>query len=335
MTRFLARRLAFSVFVLWGVTVVTFFLARVAPGDPARLIAGPRANAEALANVKAIYGLDRPLVEQYGRYMSDLLRGDLGTSFVTHRPVLQDLAAFMPATLELTGFALIVGSSAGIGLGVLAAVKRGSWWDGLARFVSIAGLSIPAFWLAMVLQLVVYSRLQLMPFGGRLDTGMTPPHTVTGFMTIDSILSGQVLTLVASVRHLVMPVLTLAVAEVGLMARVVRTSMLETIGEDYVRTARAKGLRERRVVVRHTLRNALLPAVTVLGLEAALLAGGAFLVETVFAWPGIGRYAYDAIRASDYNAIMGVTILAAVAYVVVNIVVDVAYVFLDPRIRYA
>ncbi len=335
MIRFLARRLLFSVFVLWGVTVITFFLARVAPVDPARLIAGPHANAEAIANVRALYGLDRPLVEQYFNYMGDLLHGDLGTSFVTHRPVAVDLAAYMPATLELTGFALIVGSSTGVGLGVLAAIRRGSRLDGLSRFIAISGLSIPAFWLAMVLQLVVYSRLHLFPFGGRLDTGMAPPPTLTGFMTVDSLLSGQIPVLIAALRHLVLPVTTLALAEVGLMARVVRTSMLETIGEDFVRTARAKGLRERRVVIRHTLRNALLPGVTVLGLEAALLAGGAFLVETIFAWPGVGRYAFDAIRAADYNAIMGVTIVVAVAYVTVNIVVDVAYVALDPRIRYS
>jgi peptide/nickel transport system permease protein len=333
-TRFLVRRLAFSVFVLWGVTVVTFFLARVAPGDPARLIAGPHANAAALANVRAIYGLDRPLLEQYARYLGDLVHGNLGLSFVTHRPVATDLAAFLPATFELTGFALIIGSLAGIGLGILAALRHGSALDAAARFVAISSLSVPAFWLAMVLQLVVYSRLHLLPFGGRLDIGMEAPPAHTGFMTIDSLLAGQLPVFVASIRHLILPVGTLALAEVGLLARVVRTSMLETVGEDYVRTARAKGLRERGVILGHALPNALLPAVTVLGLEAALLAGGAFLVETIFAWPGIGRYAFDAIRASDYNAIMGVTVVVAVAYVALNIVVDVAYVALDPRIRY-
>lgn len=335
MGRFLARRLLFSVFVLWGVTVITFFLARVAPGDPARLIAGPHANAAALANIRAVYGLDQPVVVQYIRYLGDLLHGDLGMSFLTRRPVTTDLATYLPATLELTGISLTVGAVVGIGLGVLAALRRGSVLDGLSRFVAISGLSVPAFWLAMFLQLVVYSRLQLLPFGGRLDTGMAAPPFHTGLMTIDSLLAGQGSTFVAAVRHLVLPVFTLALAEIGLMARVVRTSMLETTGEDYVRTARAKGLRERRVVLRHTLRNALLPAVTVLGLEAALLAGGVFVVETVFAWPGIGRYAYDAIRATDYNAIMGVTVVIAIAYVAINLVVDVAYVALDPRIRYS
>jgi peptide/nickel transport system permease protein len=333
--RFLARRLVFAVFVLWGVSLVTFFLARVAPGDPARLIAGPHANPAAVANVRALYGLDQPLVAQYVRYLGDLLHGDFGTSFLTHRPVAADLAAFVPASLELSAFALVIGSALGVLLGIVTTLRRGGATDAVGRLVASIGLSIPAFWLAMILQLVVYSRLQLLPFGGRLDTGMAAPPTITGFLTVDSLLAAQPATFVASVRHLVLPVTTLALAEIGLMARVVRTSLIETLGEDYVRTARAKGARERRVVTHHALRNALLPAVTILGLEAAVLAGGVFLVETVFAWPGVGRYAYDAIRASDYNAIMGVTVVIAVGYVVINLLVDVSYVYLDPRIRYS
>lgn len=334
MIRFLVRRVLFSVVVLWGVTVITFFLARVAPGDPARLIAGPRANAEALVNVRALYGLDQPLPAQYARYLADLLHGDLGMSFVTRRPVTADLATYLPATLELTGISLVLGALIGVGLGVVSAFRRGSIVDGVSRFVAIGGLSVPAFWLAMFLQLIIYSRLQLLPFGGRLDTGMVAPPFHTGFMTVDSLLAAQPETFVAALRHLILPVVTLSLAEIGLMARVVRTSVLETVGEDFVRTARAKGMTESRVIVRHTLRNALLPAVTVLGLEAALLAGGVFVVETVFAWPGIGRYAFDAIRATDYNAIMGVTVVIGVAYVTINLVVDVAYAALDPRIRY-
>jgi ABC-type dipeptide/oligopeptide/nickel transport system permease component len=335
MARVVARRLLFSVFVLWGVTIITFFLARIAPGDPARLIAGPHANAQAVANVRVLYGLDQPVLVQYAHYLADLVRGDLGLSFVTRRPVAVDLAAFLPATLELALLSLLVGALLGFGLGIFSAARRGRRGDVPARLVAIAGLSLPAFWVAMVLQLVVYSRLGLLPFGGRLDTGMAAPPQVTGFLTIDSLLAGQLPTFVASLRHLILPVVTLALAEVGLMARVARTSMLDTMGDDYVRTARAKGLPESKVVGHHVLRNALLPAVTILGLEAALLAGGVFLVETIFAWPGIGRYAYDAIRASDYNAIMGVTLVIAIAYVLINMIVDVAYVYLDPRIRYA
>jgi peptide/nickel transport system permease protein len=334
MGRLLLRRLLFMVFVLWGVSLFTFFLARVAPGDPARLIAGPHANAEAIANIKAIYGLDKPLPVQYVSYVTGLLHGDFGTSFVTRRPVLDDLLAFLPATLELSIYAILVGSSIGLGLGILSALRVGTVVDKAARFVAVAGLSMPAFWLAILLQLVFYSTLKALPLGSRLDTGMAAPPQVTGFMTIDSLLAGQLGTFVAAVRHLILPVLTLALAEVGLMARVVRTSMLEVVGADYIRTAEAKGLKPRRVLVRHTLRNALLPAVTIIGLEAALLAGGVFLVEEIFSWPGVGRYAFDAIRSSDYNAIMGFTVIGAVFYVVINLVVDILYLVLDPRIRY-
>jgi peptide/nickel transport system permease protein len=334
MGRLLVRRLLFMAFVLWGVSLFTFFLARVAPGDPARLIAGPHANAAAIANVRAIYGLDQPLPAQYLNYVGGLLRGDLGTSFVTRRPVATDLLAFLPATIELSFYALLVGSAIGLGLGVLGALRAGTAVDKATRFVAVAGLSMPAFWLAILLQLVFYTALQALPLANRLDTGMAPPPQVTGFMTIDSLLAGQWTTFTAAVRHLILPVATLALAEIGLMARVVRTSMLEVTGSDFIRTAEAKGLAPRRVLVRHTLRNALLPAVTIIGLEAALLAGGVFLVEEIFAWPGVGRYAFDAIRSSDYNAIMGFTVVGAVFYVVVNLVVDIAYLRLDPRIRY-
>lgn len=329
------RRLLFMVFVVWGVTLITFFLARVAPGDPARFIAGPHANATALAHVRALYGLDKPLVVQYWHYLGDLVHGNLGTSFVTHRSVVEDMRDFFPATLELALAALVLGSLIGLIIGVVAAMTRGSAIDFAGRLIAIAGLSMPAFWLAMLFQLIFYVHLGWLPFGGRLDTGATPPPDLTGLYTIDSLLSGHFGTFVDAVRHLVLPVTTLALAEVGLMARITRTSMLEVLGEDYVRTARAKGLRERRILWRHALRNALMPSVTVLGLELGLLAGGVFLVETIFAWPGLGRYAYDAIRATDYNATLGVTLVVAMVYVVVNLFVDLVYLYLDPRIKYA
>ncbi len=334
MGRLLVRRLLFMAFVLWGVSLITFFLARVAPADPARLIAGAHANAAAIANVRAIYGLDQPLPVQYVHYLTGLLQGDLGTSFATRRPVASDLLAYLPATVELSVYALVIGSTLGIVLGVVAALRVGSKTDGGSRFIAVLGLSMPAFWLAILLQLVFYSALKVLPLAGRLDTGMLAPPHVTGFMTIDALLAGQWATFSAAVRHLILPVVTLSLAEIGLMARVVRTSMLEIMEADFMRTAAAKGASRRRVIVRHGLRNALLPAVTILGLEAALLAGGVFLVETIFAWPGVGRYAFDAILASDYNAIMGVTVTGAVIYVGINLIVDIAYLYLDPRIRY-
>jgi peptide/nickel transport system permease protein len=332
--RIVLRRAFVLLFVLLGVSFVTFFLARVAPGDPARMIAGPHADAAAIANIRALYGLDRALPEQYLRYLAGLLHGDFGTSFLTHRPVADDLRDFMPATLELAAFALLMGSTTGLLLGVAAALMHGTPGDGLARLIAIAGLSFPAFWLAMVFQLVIGVQLGWLPLGGRLDPTLSPPPAVTGFLTVDSLLSLRLDLFADALRHLFLPALTLALAEVGLMTRIVRSSMLEVLGEDYIRTAEAKGLANLRIVSRHELRNALLPAVTVLGLEIGMLAGGVFLVETIFAWPGIGRYIFDAIRASDYNAIMGVTVLVAIGYVVVNLLVDLAYVYLDPRIRY-
>jgi peptide/nickel transport system permease protein len=334
MTRLIVRRLVFMVFVLWGVTLITFFLSRVAPGDPARLIAGPHANADAIANIRKLYGLDKPVWVQYVRYMGDLLRGNLGQSFVTRRSVRTDLTTFLPATVELAFYALVVGSVVGVVVGTVAAVRRGSAVDTGARFVAIGSLSMPAFWLAMLFQLVFYSRLGWLPFGGRLHTGATPPPHVTGLITVDALLTGRIGTFFEALKYLVLPVTTLALAEVGLMTRIVRTSLLEELDQEYVRTARAKGVRGSAVLVRHALRNALLPAVTVLGLEFGLLAGGVFLVETIFAWPGLGRYAFDAIRASDYNATMGVTLVVALIYVGINLVVDVVYLYLDPRIRY-
>ena len=334
MVRYVVRRLGFTVFVLWSVTLITFFLSRVVPGDPARLIAGPRAHPDAVAHIRTEYGLDRPIAVQYADYLRRLLRGDLGTSFSTRQPVRTDLATFFPASIELAVYALLLGSLVGILVGTVAALRRGSALDVAGRLTATGGVSMPAFWLAMLLQLVAYSRLRVLPFGGRLATGVPAPPKVTGLYTVDSLLAGQWYTFRDAVTHLILPITTLGLAVMGLTARIVRTSVLDVLGEDYVRTARAKGLSRWRVLVRHILRNALLPPVTVLGLQFGLLAGGVFLVETIFAWPGVGRYAYDALRASDYNAIMGGTIVIAVVYVVVNLLVDLAYLAVDPRIRY-
>jgi peptide/nickel transport system permease protein len=332
--RYLARRIVLMVFVLWGVTFITFFLSRVVPGDPARFIAGPRANAEALANIRTLYGLDKPLPEQYVSYLANLLHGDLGMSIVTKRPVTEDIATYFPASLELALYALLLSTGIGLLLGVVGAI-RGGRTDRLVQFVSILGLSLPAFWIAMVSQVGFYSGLGWLPFGGRLPIGATPPATVTGMFTVDSLLAGNLGLFLTSVRHLILPVAVLSLALIGVMARITRGSMLQVLDEDYVRTARSKGLSRLRVLTRHSFRNALLAPVTVLGLNLGLLAGGVFLVETIFAWPGIGRYGFNAIANSDYNATMGVTLVVAFVYVIANLAVDLLYLLLDPRIRYA
>jgi peptide/nickel transport system permease protein len=332
--RYLARRIVLMVFVLWGVTFITFFLSRVVPGDPARFIAGPRANAEALANIRVLYGLDRPLPEQYVSYLTNLLHGDLGMSIVTRRPVTEDIAAYFPASLELALYGLVLSTAIGLALGVVGAL-RGGRTDRAVQFIAILSLSLPAFWIAMVSQVGFYSGLGWLPFGGRLPIGATAPPTVTGLFTIDSLLAGNLGLFLTSARHLILPVTVLSLALIGVMARITRGSMLQVLDEDYVRTARSKGLSRARVLSRHSFRNAMLAPVTVLGLNLGLLAGGVFLVETIFAWPGIGRYGFNAIANSDYNATMGVTLVVAFVYVVANLAVDLLYLVLDPRIRYA
>ena len=331
----IARRLAFMVFVLWGITLVTFFLSHVVPGNPARLLAGPQASPAEVAHLARIYGLDDPLIVQYGHYLRNLLHGNLGFSFVTRRNVRTDIATFLPATIELAGYALVVGFVLALITGTVAAYRRGTSADAAGRLSAIAGLSLPVFWMALLLQLLFHTELGWLPLGGRLDPTMTPPPHITGLLTVDSLLTGNFATFINAVEHLVLPVAVLAAGVYGLMVRIMRTSVLDSLGEEYVRTAEAKGLSRSRVLRRHVLRNAMLPAVTVLGLEFGLLAAGVFVVESVFQWPGIGNYAFQAIQANDYNATMGATLVIAVMYVVINLIVDIVYLYLDPRIRYA
>ena len=330
----IVRRLVLAAFVVWGVTLITFFLSHVVPGDPARLIAGPRANPGAIANVRAEYGLDRPLAQQYVTYMDDLVHGNFGISFVSHRAVAQDLVDDFPATLELTLCALVFGSLLAVLAALLAVRRRGKATETAIQLLSVATLSVPAFWAALILQLVIAVNLGWLPLTGRLSTGLTPPPHLTGLYTVDALLTGQFGALTDALQHLVLPAFALGLAVFGLMARIMRASLLEVVGEDYVRTAEAKGLSEVRILLRHVLRNAMLPGVTVLGLQFGLLAGGIFVVEYLFAWPGIGAYAFNAFQASDYNGVMGVTLLVGVLYVLANLAVDLLYLYVDPRIRY-
>lgn len=335
MIHFLTRRLILLVFVIWGVSLVTFFLARVVPTDPARLIAGPRAGPEFLEIVRHDYGLDQSLPRQYFNYASGLLRGDLGRSFLTKRPVTTDLREFLPATAELTLASLLISLLFGLPIGIIAGVRRNTPVDYAGRTLATLGLSLPPFWIALLAQLVFYSGLTLLPVGERLSQETPTPPAVTGFYTIDSLLSGQFATFRDAVWHLTLPAIVLSFGTTAVLVRLVRSSLLEVLRQDYVRTARAKGLREGVVVLRHALRNALLPTVTIIGLQIGLLLSGALLVESIFTWPGIGRYSAQAISGADYNAIMGVTIVVALIYLLVNTLVDVLYAWLDPRIHYS
>jgi peptide/nickel transport system permease protein len=332
MVHFLVRRLAFVLLVIFGITLITFGLERVVPGDPARLLAGTRASPQVVNQVRRALGLNKPLLTQYVSYMKSLVHGNLGSSIVTRNPVAHDLVQYFPATLELILYAMFFGIVIGVTIGVVSA-RRGGKVDVVGETIATTSLSVPVFWLAILLQFAMYSRLHVLPAGGRLSVGATPPHTITGLYTVDALLEGNLPLFWDALRHVVLPSVSLMIPEVGLVAKTVRASMLEVLGKDYVRAARAKGLTPRRVYFRHALRNALLPAVTVMGLEFGLLVSGTVLIETIYSWPGLGNYTDQAIASSDYDAIMGVTIVVALAYVLVNVLVDVVYAYLDPRVR--
>lgn len=333
MLTFLIRRLAFTLVTVLGAVTLTFLLANVVPSDPARVALGPDATEAQVAHYRAERGLDRPLWVQYLRYLSTLARGDLGTSIVSRAPIRADLAQFVPATVELFVPSLVFALAAGLGLGVAAALYRGSWMDQLARLVSLLGLSMPVFWLGLLLQLVFFRGLHWLPVGGRLDQVMRPPPTVTGLYTVDAALAGQWDVMASALIHLVLPAVALSTLTLGIVARMTRSSLLDTLSSGYVRTARSKGLSERVVVWRHALRSALLPVLTVVGLRIGQMFSGAVLTETVFAWPGIGRYAFVALRQLDFPVVMGVAIWATLIYSLVNLVVDLGYSLADPRVR--
>lgn len=333
--RFLARRLAALVLLGLGITFVAFALTNLVPGDPAAANLGQRAieDPAAVASFRHHYGLDRPLPEQYGTYVWRLLHGDLGESQQNHTSVTHDLGIFIPATAELALLSILLAVVAGVGLGILAAIRQNRPVDHALRVVSLSGVSMPTFWLALVALYVFYFKLNWLPGTGRLDPQFTEPKHRTGFFTIDALLQGEWSTAGNAARHLVLPALVLALYNIGLLTRYTRTAVLEVVNNDYVRAARAKGLPERRVVLRHVLRAALPSVVTVIGLAFANVMTGAVLVENIFAWPGIGQYAYRSATTLDLPAIMGVSLFVAIVYIVVNFGVDLLYGVIDPRIR--
>jgi peptide/nickel transport system permease protein len=332
---YLIRRALFVIPTLLGITVVVFIVANAIPADPitANLPQSALNNEAMIQAFRHRWGLDKPLDEQYLTYVSNLLHGDLGVSIKTKRPVAQDIRQYLPATIELATAGIISGILIGVGVGIIAAVWRNSLADYLGRIFALLGVSFPVFLLALVLLQVFYARLGWAAGPGRLDVRLAKPPDRTGFFTIDALLAGQWGTFRNAVSHLVLPGIMLGVYVSGIIARITRSSMLEVLGMDYIRTARSKGLRERAVIVRHALSNALIPVVTVIGLSYGSLLTGAVLTESIFAWPGIGRYMFRASTSQDFPAIMGVSVLIGVIYVGVNFIVDILYFFLDPRIR--
>lgn len=335
--QFILRRIIFVIPLLFGITLVAFLIANAVPADPinANLPQSQLNNEELVEAFRREWGLDKTPVEQYLTYVGNLLQGNFGRSIKTRQPIAEDIARFLPATIELATTGALVGVAMGITLGLVSAVWYNKPIDFIARTLSLIGVSVPVFVLALLGLIVFHAQLRWVAGPGQLSARIASPPEVTGFMTIDALLSGQWSTFGDALSHLILPSTVLGLYISGLISRVTRSSMLEVLSQDYMRTARAKGLRERVIILRHGLKNALMPVVTIIGLSYGNLLAGAVLTESIFAWPGIGRYMFRASTSQDFPAIMGVSLLIAVIYVVVNLVVDILYYFLDPRVRTA
>ncbi len=334
MFRFILNKLLYLIPTFIGITIVAFAFVRVLPGDPVLLMAGERGvSPERHAQLMAQLGFDRPIWQQYLDYVWNLLHGDFGQSLVTKKSVLTEFFTLFPATVELSVCAIIVAVMLGIPAGVIAAVKRGSWFDQGLMGISLVGYSMPIFWWALLLIILFSGILQWTPVSGRISLLYYFP-TVTGFMLIDSLMSDQKGAFLSAVSHLILPTIVLATIPLAVIARQTRSAMLEVLGEDYVRTARAKGLPTRRIIGIHALRNAMIPVITTIGLQVGVMMAGAILTETIFSWPGIGKWMLDSIFRRDYPVVQSGLLLIAFMVMVVNLVVDLLYGFINPRIRH-
>ena len=334
MLRFLLTRLSLIIPTFFGMTLLAFFLIRLVPGDPIETLAGERGiDAERHAVLLKEYGLDKPVLVQYGIYIGKVLQGDLGKSIITQAPVLQEFGALFPATIELALCAILFALIIGIPAGILAAVKRNSFLDHGVMGVSLTGYSMPIFWWGLLLILLFSVQLDLTPVSGRIAVQyFIEPKT--GFLLIDTLLSGEEGAFKSAASHLILPMIVLGTNPLAVIARMTRSAMLEVLGEDYIRTARAKGLSAFRVVSVHALRNALIPVITVIGLQVGVLFTGAILTETIFSWPGVGKWLIEAISRRDYPVLQGGMLLLGVVVMAVNLLVDVAYGIINPRIRH-
>jgi len=335
MIQYIVRRILLLIPTLLGVTVLTFVLGHVVPTDPARLALGIAVPESQVIKYREEHGLNDPVHIQYFRYMRRLLRGDFGISLTSRRPVADDIRDYWPATVELVLLAFLISFPIGITLGVWAAIKRNSVVDHVSRVISILGVSVPVFWLAIVLLIVFYVKLPLYPGIGRITPSVAleyPFAKRTGLYLIDSLIAGQWPAFASAVGHLFLPAICLALSPIARLTRITRASMLTVLGNDFVRVARAKGLRESRVIGKHALRNALTPLLTISGLIVGYALAGSVLVETIFSWPGLGTYAFKAATGSDFPAIMGVAILTTSVFILVNLVTDISYALADPRV---
>ena len=333
MTTYIARRVLLLFPLLFGISLVTFIGMHVIPGDASSALTGQGVTAADIARVRRQLHLDQPLVVQYGYFLAGIVHGDFGMSLRTHNAVLQDVAQALPTTIQLTLAALVIAVVVGVSVGIFAATHRGSFLDTISMSTVLVGVSMPVFWTGILLLILFGATLQWLPIGGTLDNSVTL-HRITGMTVLDSVLTGNVDALRSSVQHLILPAVTLALFPMASISRMTRTTMVEELGADHVRTARAKGLPRGAVVWKHALRNALIPVVTVIGLQLGLLLSGAVLTETVFALPGIGQLAVTSILYRDYPVVQGVVIIAAFLFVIVNLGVDILYALLNPRIEY-
>jgi ABC-type dipeptide/oligopeptide/nickel transport system permease component len=328
---YVAARLIQLLFVLIGVSIVVFVTMHLLPGDVAQLLLGDHATNEQLQRLREQLGLDQPVWVQYGRFMREALRGDLGVSVQSNRPALDDVVTAFPVTLQLALASLLLASLCGVPVGVLAAVRQGSRFDAVVMTLTLFGVSMPIFWLGLMLLVMFAAGLGWLPVGGLMPVGLDPPR-LTGMSVVDSLLSGDATMIGASVRHMLLPAVTLASVPLALIARITRAEVLSAATADHVRTARAKGLADSRVILRHILRNAAIPIVTVIGLQLGLLLSGAVLTETIYSLPGLGRLMVDSILSRDYSVVQAGALFIAVVFVLVNLAVDILYAALDPRI---
>src|SRR4028118_773820 len=335
MGRYIASRLLNLIPVLLGITLLVFTFLHLIPGDPAQVMAGERATPDQVAALREQLGLNQPLPLQYLVFLGNLLRFNFGTSIISGVPIAQEIRIRWPATFELSVAAMIVATLLGIPAGVLAAVRKNSAVDNLTMSGSLLGVSLPVYWLGLLLVYLFAVNLHWLPPSGRLsiDAGFNF-KPITGFYVLDALLQGNFKALKDVLAHLILPAITLGTIPLAILARITRSAMLEVLSQDYIRTARAKGLLERWVIFKHALKNALLPVVTIIGLQFGTLLGGAILTETIFSWPGIGSWIYEGILARDYPVVQGGVVFVAIGFVLINLLVDLSYVLLDPRIQY-
>lgn len=333
--KFIGKRLAYLVIMLFGVATLVFILTKMIPGDPTVANLSQRAlnDPDIVAAYRAKYGLDQPVFVQYLLYIKNLLGFDLGTSIRTNKPVLSELARCYPATIELALFSIFFAAVFGILFGVISAIRRNSILDQAVRAISVTGVSIPSFWFALLVLYFFYYKLHIFPGPGRLSNSFSAPATVTGMYVLDSLLEGNVPKALDALSHLLLPSMVLAAFTMGLITRTTRSNLLDVMSMDYIRTARAKGIGRVGLILRHALGNALIPVLTVIGLGLGNLLGGMVLVETIFNWPGVGQFAYESVLSADFPAIIGVALLIALNYMIINTVVDILYGVIDPRVR--